>query len=65
MRQIMIDGIRVGYCTMKVGMPITLIVRLKECEERSVREYIEKEIGGMVSRISQPPELIDVEEDDE
>lgn len=54
-RIILIDGVRFGYCTLRAGMPITLIRRVTDAEMASIREYVEGVIGGRVSKVSQPP----------
>lgn len=63
-RQILVDGVRVGYCGARPGMPITLIVRMPETAQDSIRRFVEEHVGA-VSRVSQPPEIIDEEDAEE
>lgn len=63
-RQILVDGVRVGYCGAKPGMPITLIVRLPEPAKASIRRFVEEAVG-QVTRLSEPPEIVDGDLDEE
>ena len=63
---IMLDGIHVGFCGDKPGMPVCLIVDLPGQVKESIREFVAEQVGA-VSRLNSVGPLVadEDEEDDE
>ncbi len=48
------DGVRIGYCGSKAGMPVNLIVRLTPANVDEIKTFVETQVGE-VSKVCMVP----------
>ena len=55
-QMIFVNGTHVGYCGHKPGMPVNLIIpNPPESFRNDIKEAVEEQLGGPVSKVSAPP----------
>lgn len=50
--QIMVNGVRVGYCGRKPGMPISLIKQVDDATKQQISEAVKKAIKGEPGKVA-------------